>query len=65
MNVDDTGRSPYPVVLRENVSGFIGTFYISVVLDVHFPLNTGEVHTVEFSFSVRGVLLILIEQRTE
>ena len=29
MNIDDAGRSPYPVVFRENISVFIGAFYVS------------------------------------
>ena len=62
MNIDDAGRSPYPVVFRENISVFIGAFYVSVVLDIHIPLHTGEVHTVKFSvFRCAALFLVFVE----
>ena len=64
MNIDDAGRSPYPVVFRENISVFIGAFYVSVVLDIHIPLHTGEVHTVKFSvFRCAALFLVFVEMR--
>ena len=44
-----------------NISVFIGAFYVSVVLDIHIPLHTGEVHTVKFSvFRCAALFLVFV-----